>query len=341
MPIELLDNQKLALITSTDDKKSIITFDNDSQGIIPFTLLKWTRRVVADGQLGPEVSKPSDILKVGDVVIVGPLADDQKKLLTAAEEKKAWDLEQIPEVNGAMLVLDPHTGKVLAMSGGYAYGGTEFNRATQAKRQPGSAFKPFVYTAGLENGFTPSTIILDAPVEMSQGVGLPEWKPQNYHDDYLGPTTMRQGLEKSRNTMTVRLAQVIGIDKVIDVGKRFSIYDELPPEFSIVLGAAETTLIRLTNAYGILDNGGKRINPSLIERIDDRHGHTIYRRDSRTCTGCMFTEITPIIGKGDNSLPPIPADNREHVIDPRIAYQMISMLEGVTIRGTGAHAHLG
>ena len=335
----IFDGQRLALVTALDDKKAAIMLDDESQGVIPHALLKWTRRVIADGQLGPEVKKPGDILKIGDVVMVGPINDEQKKLLGEAEWKKSWNLEQVPEVNGAMVVLDPHTGRVLAMSGGYSYGGTEFNRATQAKRQPGSSFKPFVYLTGLENGFTPSTIILDAPVEMSQGAGQEMWKPQNYHDDYLGPTTMRVGLEKSRNTMTVRMAQVIGIDKVIAMGKRCGIYDDLPRNFSIVLGAAETTLLKLSNAYGIIDNGGKKIIPSLIERIDDRHGVTIYRRDNRQCKGCVLADIPHGKDAGDTR-PPIPDDEREQLIDPRVAYQMTSMLQGVTIRGTAARAHL-
>jgi penicillin-binding protein 1A len=332
---QLLDNQKLALVTSLDDKKIQVAFEDETHGILPFSLMKWTRRVIADGELGPEIKKPDDILRVGDVVLVGPINEEQKKILTAAEQKKAWDLEQMPEVNGALVVLDPHTGRVLAMSGGYAYGGTEFNRATQARRQPGSAFKPFVYTAGLENGFTPSTIILDAPVEMSQGEGLPVWKPQNYHDDYLGPTTMRVGLEKSRNTMTVRLAQMIGIGKVMKIGKRFGIYDNPPGIFSLVLGTAETTLLRLSNAYGMIVNGGKQITPSLIERIDDRHGRTIYRRDNRQCDKCMLKSLAEV---DTNPLPPTLEDKREQVLDPRIAYQMVSMLEGVATRGTGARA---
>jgi len=334
---QIFDGQKLALVTSLDDKKATIMFGDETQGVIPLSLLKWTRLVIADGRAGPEVHKPADIMKVGDVVMVGPLADDQKKLVDAADQKHAWDLQQVPEVNGAMVVLDPHTGRVLAMSGGYAYGGTEFNRATQAKRQPGSSFKPFVYLTGLENGFTPSTIILDAPVEMSQGEGQPLWKPQNYHDDYLGPTTMRVGLEKSRNTMTVRMAQMIGLDKIIGMGKRCGIYDELPNNFSMVLGSAETTLLRLTNAYGMIDNGGKRIMPSLIERIDDRHGQTIFRRDNRPCSGCAIDSVD-VIAK--DAMPPVLDDDREQVLDPRVAYQMVSMLEGVTIRGTGARAHL-
>ncbi|NBX04291.1 MAG: penicillin-binding protein [Alphaproteobacteria bacterium] len=264
---QIMDGQRLGVVTSLNEKKAIVIFEDETQGTIPFALMKWTRKVVADGVLGPAVSKPADILKLGDVVLVGPISEEQKKLVAGVDFKKTWDLQQIPEVNGAMVVMDPHTGRVLAMSGGYAYGSSDFNRATQAKRQPGSSFKPFVYAAGLENGFTPSTIILDAPVEMSQGVGLPTWKPQNYHDEYLGPTTMRVGLEKSRNTMTVRLAQMIGIDKVINVGKRFGIYENPPREFSIVLGAHETTLFKLTSAYSSLASGGKQNVPSLIDRI--------------------------------------------------------------------------
>ncbi len=333
----IFDGQRLALVTSLDEKKASIMLDDEAQGQIPFNLLKWTRRVIADGQLGPEIKKPGDIFKIGDVVMVGAISDEQKKLVPDVDQKKTWNLEQVPEINGAMVVLDPHNGRVLAMSGGYSYGGTEFNRATQAKRQPGSSFKPFVYLTGLENGFTPSTIILDAPVEMSQGAGQEAWKPQNYHDDYLGPTTMRVGLEKSRNTMTVRMAQVFGIDKVIEMGKRCGIYEDLPRNFSIVLGAAETTLLKLSNAYGIIDNGGKKITPSLIERIDDRHGVTIFRRDSRQCKGCVLDTFNQ---DDKHSAPPIPADEREQLIDPRVAYQMTSMLQGVTTRGTAARAHL-
>lgn len=331
----IFGEQKLGLVTGLEDKKATIQFEDGSTGAIPQTLLKWTRRVIADGKLGPEVKKPADILKLGDVLLVGSLTDDEKKLLGANDEKGAWDLEQIPEVNGAMVVLDPHTGRVLAMSGGYAFGGTEFNRATQAKRQPGSSFKPFVYLTGLENGFTPSTVLLDAPVELSQGAGMPSWKPVNYHDDYLGPITMRVGLEKSRNTVTVRMAQVFGIDKVIATAKRMGIYDNIPRNFSMVLGSAETTLLRIANAYGIVDNGGKRIKPSLIERIDNRHGETIYRRDTRECKSCIIEDAKDI---NLDTPPPIPPDDREQIVDPRVDYQLVSMLNGVTIRGTAARA---
>lgn len=329
----VFEGQKLAMVTMLDTRRAQVIFTDGSTGIIPLSFLKWTRRVIADGKLGPEVNKPGDILRIGDVVIVSQASDEAKKSLDASDQKRAWELAQIPEVNGGLVALDPHTGRVLAMSGGYAYGGTEFNRVTQAKRQPGSAFKPFVYFAGLENGFTPSTIILDAPVEMSQGAGQEAWRPQNYGNEYLGPTTMRVGLEKSRNTMTVRLAQAIGIDKVLEIGKRFRIYDNPPRNFSIVLGAAETTLLKLANAYGMIVNGGKLIAPSLIERIDDRHGKIIYRRDSRNCEGCLLT-ADDYVGE----MPPFPADNREQIADPRVAYQMVSMLQGVTTRGTAARA---
>lgn len=346
----LLDGQKFAVVSELDEHKAQIYFYDDKRGIIPFTLLKWTRLVVADGKLGAEVRKPADILKIGDVVMVSPLSDAEEKILnskklsnnkkqldakkTVVEDiKKTWSLAQVPEINGAMVVLDPHTGRVLAMSGGYAYGGTEFNRATQAKRQPGSSFKPFVYMAGLENGFTPADTILDAPVELSQGAGQAAWKPSNYHGEYLGPTTMRVGLEKSRNTMTVRIAQATGLDKVLEIGKRFGIYDDPASNFSIVLGASETTLLRMVNAYGMIANGGKRITPSLIERIDDRHGKAIYRRDDRICSDCKIADAS--IANSDLAPPELP-DIREQVADPRVVYQVTSMLQGAATRGTAA-----
>lgn len=334
----LINGQQLAVVSALDDKRAMLTFgDGKTTGTIPLALLKWTRTVIDDGVLGPEIKKPVDVLQPGDVVIVGPLSEQDRKKIPEAEAKTAWNLEQIPAVNGALVALDPHTGRVLAMAGGYAYAGNGFNRVTQARRQPGSAFKPFVYLAGLENGFTPSTIVLDAPVEMNQGAGLPTWKPQNYSGEYYGPTTLRVGLEKSRNTMTVRLAQLVGIEKTLEIGKRFAVYDKPPRNFSIVLGSVETTLLRLANAYGMIVNGGKRITPGIIERIDDRHGKTIFRRDARECQGCAVfnPEQTAM-----DSPPPLPQDTREQVLDPRVAYQMVSMLEGVVSRGTATRARV-
>lgn len=346
----LLDNQRLAVVSALDENKAQIVFDDGKHGNLPFSLMKWTRRIIADGKIGAEVRKPADILKVGDVIIVSTLSEEEEKIVSPKKavgkksqdkkpadtsEIKMWSLAQIPEINGSMVVLDPHTGRVLAMSGGYAYGGTEFNRATQAKRQPGSSFKPFVYLAGLENGFAPTDVFLDAPVSMSQGQGMSAWRPANYHNEYLGPTTMRVGLEKSRNTITVRIAQAMGLDNVLEIGKRFGIYDNPPSHFSIVLGAVETTLLRLVNAYGMIANGGKKITTSLIERIDDRHGKTIFRRDDRVCSQCQLTQISQIAP--DDSPPELP-DMREQVADPRVIYQLTSMLQGVATRGTAARS---
>lgn len=325
--------QRLTMVTALDDKRAQVMFEDESRGVLPFSTMGWTRRVSGDGQMGPEVRKPSDILKLGDVVLVSPAEEAKKE--ANKDNRKEWQLQQFPEVNGGLVVIDPHTGKVLAMAGGYAYGGTEFNRVTQARRQPGSAFKPFVYLVGLENGFTPGTVVLDAPVELSQGAGQPAWRPQNYKDEYLGPITLRTALEKSRNTVTVRLAQMVGIERVLEVGKRFGIYDNPPRNFSIVLGTAETTLLRLANAYGMLVNGGRRITPALIERIDDRHGKTIYRRDQRVCNGCQLRDINSI---SLVSPPPLPDDAREQVADPRVAYQMVSILQGAAAHGTGARS---
>ncbi len=315
----LLNSQSLAVVKKLDGKQAIVILPDKKEGqkegqkeaIINSASISWTGK-----------KKPSEILQIGDVIVV-------------AQQEKFLELQQIPEVNGAMVVIDPHTGRVLAMSGGYSYGGTEFNRATQARRQPGSAFKPFVYMAALENGLTPSYRVLDAPIELSQGAGLPLWRPQNYNDDYLGETTLRNGLEKSRNTMTVRIAQLIGLDSCLEIGKRLGIYDNPPPNLSIVLGTAETTLLNLVNAYGMIVDGGKKISPSLIERIDDRHGKTIFRRDLRQCEGCLMeinATMPPVV------MPPTLADDREQVIDPRIAYQITSILQGVAERGTAASA---
>ncbi len=306
----ILPTQTLAVVKQADSKHAKIITADGKENSLTAAGISWTGK-----------KKPSDLLKQGDVVLVAL--------------GNIVELQQIPEANGAMVVADPHTGRVLAMSGGYSYGGTEFNRATQAKRQPGSAFKPFVYMAAMEAGLTPSTIVLDGPVEMSQGAGQPLWRPQNYEAKYLGETTLRVGLEKSRNTMTVRLAQMIGLDKCLEIGKRLGIYTSPPHNFSIVLGTSETTLINLVNAYGMIANGGKQIMPSLIERIDDRHGKTIFRRDGRKCDGCQMEigeTMPPVVA------PPTLPDTREQLIDPRIAYQITSLLEGVVQRGTATRA---
>ncbi len=228
------------------------------------------------------------------------------------------NLAQVPKVNGALVAMDPHTGRVLALVGGYSFDSSKFNRVTQAIRQPGSAFKPFVYLTALENNYTPTNIFLDGPIELEQGPGLPLWKPKNFYNDFLGDMTLRRGLEFSRNPITVRIAQSVGINKVAEVAKRFGIASDPKPYYSMVLGAMETTLLRLTNAYAVIANGGRKVVPSLIDKIQDRNGRLIYSNDQRACINC--------ISDGDN---PYIKDDRPYVTDPRSAYQLTSILEGV------------
>jgi penicillin-binding protein 1A len=230
-----------------------------------------------------------------------------------------------------MVVEDPWTGRVLAMVGGFSYDQSQFNRATQALRQPGSSFKPIVYAAALDNGYTPSSLILDAPIEIDQGPGLGVWKPENYEGNFFGPSTLRFGIEHSRNVMTVRLAQDIGMPLIAEYAKRFGVYDELPPYLSFALGAGETTLLRMVTAYAMFDNGGRRVKPTLVDRIQDRYGHTVYRHDERECINCDAK-------KWDNQPEPSLVDRREQVLDPMTAYQITSIMEGVVQRGTAAGA---
>ena len=268
-------------------------------------------------------TKVSQVLEPGDVIYVDPLTDKEGKV-----KDGEFRLRQIPEISGAILVMDPNTGRVLAMAGGFSYDQSQFNRATQALRQPGSSFKPIVYATALDNGYTPSSIMLDAPLEIEQGPGLATWKPENYEGKFYGPSTLRFGLEHSRNVMTVRLAQDVGMPLIAEYAKRFGVYDDLPPYLSFALGAGETTLLRMVSAYSMIDNGGKRVKPTLIDRIQDRYGHTIYRHDQRECLGCDAQGWT------DQPEPTL-VDRREQVLDPMTAYQITSMMEGVVQRGTG------
>lgn len=230
--------------------------------------------------------------------------------------------------------MDPHTGRILAMVGGYSYKSSQFNRVSQALRQPGSAFKPFVYLVAMENGFTPSTIVDDAPIELDQGEGLPKWSPQNYSEEYYGPSTLRVGLENSRNVMSVRLSVMLGLDKAVEAAKRFGINDNPRALFSTVLGSLETTLLNITNAYCMLVNGGKETVPYFIEKIQDRTGSTIFRNDKRECKACKIDSILQLTIP---SPPDIPNTSRQ-VTDERSAFQVVSMLEGVVQRGTGTKA---
>jgi len=283
-------------------------------GILPLDGVKWAKP--ASGPTKP-IQRVSQVLSAGDVIYVEP-----------AKEQGQFRLRQVPEISGAMVVMDPRTGRVLAMVGGFSYDQSQFNRATQALRQPGSSFKPLVYAAAIDNGYTPSTIVLDAPIEVDTGQGGGGvWKPENYGGKFFGPSTLRFGLEQSRNVMTVRLAQDIGMPLIAEYAKRFGVYDDLPPYLSYALGAGETTVLRMVTAYSMLDNGGRRVKPTLVDRIQDRYGHTIFKHDQRECVGCDAD-------KWNNQPEPTLIDRREQVIDPMTAYQITSMMEGVVQRGT-------
>ena len=300
---------RAAKIISFDDSK--INFKiidkkkTNLEGSISLKELKWTI---------PAKKKISDRHKVGDVFFV-------------KKEKNVWKIKQYPKINGGIIVLDPFTGDVKALVGGFNFKSSEFNRVTQAKRQPGSAFKPIVYAAALENGFAPNSIILDAPFVESQGVGLKNWKPENYGKKFYGPSTFRKGIEYSRNLMTIRIAKILGLNKILDLSKKLDIYEEIPELLSVSLGAAETTLLNLTSAYAPFVNGGKKIEPNLISRIQDRRGKTIFQSKNRKCTGCdKFIDQSNIYPKIENI--------NEQVLSEETAYQMVSILSGAVKRGT-------
>lgn len=245
-------------------------------------------------------------------------------IILVQKGKNGYSVEQIPRVNGGMVVMNPNTGRILAMVGGFSFQDSKYNRVTQARRQPGSSFKPFVYLYALENGFTPASIVEDVPMELEQGPGMPLWRPKNYHVDFLGPTTLRRGLELSRNTMTVNLAQMIGVENIVAIAKRFNIADDPKPVYSMVLGAMETSLIRMTTAYSSLVNGGRKVDSYYVDKIQDKNGDTIYRGDERKCEFC-----NELVQDGNGVLLPKIIDDRERLTDEQTAYQLVSILEGV------------
>jgi len=276
--------------------------------------MEWAMRHVVDGKR-VKAKSPAEVLKPGDVVYVEPKGDDSN----------AYALRQVPEVSGALVAMDPHTGRVLSLVGGFSYSQSEFNRATQAYRQPGSSFKPFVYAAALDNGYTPASVVLDAPIRIVSGNQV--WEPKNYGGQSAGPSTLRAGIERSRNLMTVRLANDMGMNLVAEYAERFGVYDKMLPVLAMSLGSGETTVMRMVSAYSVMANGGKSIKPSLIDRIQDRYGKTVFKHDERGCEGCVAT-------KWDNQPEPELTDNSEQVLDPMTAYQITSMMEGVVQRGT-------
>ncbi|HEV7981287.1 MAG TPA: penicillin-binding protein 1A [Xanthobacteraceae bacterium] len=319
---------RLAVVLETSDQSARIGLQparepggavvRDRQiGIIPIEGAKWARPSSPKQPL-----RLGQVLSPGDVVYVDPLGPGKEG---------QYKLRQIPEVSGGMVVMDPLTGRVLALVGGFSFDQSQFDRATQAMRQPGSAFKPFVYSAAIDNGYTPSTIVMDAPIEIDQGPGIGIWRPENFETKFFGPQTLRFGIEHSRNVMTVRLAQDIGMPLIGEYAKRFGVYDSLPNYLSYALGAGETTVMRMVTAYSMFANGGRRVNATLIDRIQDRYGRTIYKHDQRECTACDAT-------RWENQPEPGLIDRREQVLDPMTAYQITSIMEGVVQRGTAAEA---
>ncbi|HVK91612.1 MAG TPA: penicillin-binding protein 1A [Mycoplana sp.] len=316
---------KLAVVLSTDGKGVDIGLQPRKEvsgsvaeervtGRIPAEQMKWAYRSAKGDR--KTAKSPEGALSPGDVVYVEP-----------TEKPGSYRLRQPPRVQGGLVAMDPHTGRVLAMVGGFSYAQSEFNRATQAMRQPGSSFKPFVYAAALDNGYTPASVIMDAPIEIVAGGQV--WRPQNYGGGAAGPSTLRLGIEKSRNLMTVRLAQDMGMDLVAEYAERFGVYDKMYPVLAASLGSGETTVLRMVSAYAVFANGGKQIKPSLVDRIQDRYGKTIFSHDERTCEGCNTADW-------ENQDEPVLTDNREQVLDPMTAYQITSMMEGAVTRGTAA-----
>ncbi len=282
---------------------------------VPLKLMQWARRAKPKNRLGPAVKSPHDVLKTGNVIYVAPSR-------TAGE----WHLVQMPEVEGALVAMNPHTGRVLALVGGFSYGKSQFNRAVQAWRQPGSSIKPFVYATALDNGYSPASVIIDEKISYKLQRGE-TWTPKNYTGKYYGASTLRTGIEQSRNVMTVRLADDMGIGKFKEMTERVGIYTKMPRVLAMSLGAGETTLMRMVTAFSMFANGGKKIHATLIDRIQDRYGRTVFRHDKRECLGCKAE-------KWENQAEPEFLDNREQIINEFTAYQITSMMEGVVQRGT-------
>lgn len=281
----------------------------------------WARPLNPDGSRGRQARGPDDLLAPGDVVHVQALTADGDGAV------QGWSLRQVPEVQGGFMAMDVNTGRVLAMQGGFSYQQSSFNRATQATRQPGSSFKTLVYAAALDSGYSPNTIVIDAPFEMETPEGI--WRPQNASDRYYGPTPLRTGIEMSRNLMTVRLAQDVGMETVARYAERFGVYDRMQPFLSNALGSQETTLFRMVAAYAMFANGGERVDPTLVDRIQDRWGNTVYRQDQRQCPDCQVAAL-------EAGIAPAVISNRQRVINPITAYQLTSMMQGVVDRGTAA-----
>lgn len=312
-PPGMLEGWQFGMVREISADRVRLAFADGTKGVMRMETMTWAGPPETQGV----PAHPGQILSLGDVVMAEP--DD--------EAEGQYVLRQIPQIEGALVAIDPHTGRVVAMQGGWNFDESEFNRVTQAWRQPGSAFKPFIYLAALDDGFTPSSLVLDGPITYTDALGR-IWQPENYSGEYYGPSTLRVGVEKSRNLMTVRLADRLGMDKIVGYAKKFGINDDMKPHLANALGSTETTLLRLTSAYAMLVNGGKQVMPHFIDRIQDRRGHTVYRADTRACADCG-----PRLRWESQAVPEL-SDPREQIQDARTAYQMVSILEGVVQRGT-------
>jgi penicillin-binding protein 1A len=311
-------------VGENDARIGIEGVEDDEDGHwIPAKDAQWARKRLADGKLASKARTAGDLVSVGDVVLVRRMTAD------GTGEFIRWTLRQVPEVQGGFMAMDVDTGRVIAMQGGFSYQASVFNRATQAKRQPGSSFKPFVYAAALDSGYSPATIVVDAPIEINTPQGV--WRPRNSSNKFYGPTPLRTGIEQSRNLMTIRLAQEIGMETVGSYAERFGVYDYLSPVLANALGSQESTLYQMVAAYAMFANGGERVEPTLVDRVQDRYGRTVYSHDKRICNDCQLASLEPGVA-------PRVISNREQVMDPVTAYQLTSMMKGVVDRGTAAGA---
>ncbi|MBI1171216.1 PBP1A family penicillin-binding protein [bacterium] len=320
-----VDGWYAGVVLSVSDKAATVGVEGQDATVeIPARDVTWARKRKPDGSLGPKAKVPGDLVSPGDVVMVTQILGKDGNL-------DRWSLRQVPEVQGGFVAMDVNTGRVMAMQGGFSYEDSVFNRATQAARQPGSSFKPFVYAAALDSGFTPATLVVDAPITVNTPQGL--WTPKNSENKYYGIVPMRIGIEQSRNLMTIRIAQDIGMDTVAGYAEKFGAYDHLQPLLANALGSQETTLFKMTAAYAMFANGGERVEPTLVDRVQDRYGKTIYRHDARSCTDCNADSLPQGMGLDIVS-------NRERVMNAITAYQLTSMMQGVIIRGTATGVHL-
>jgi penicillin-binding protein 1A len=310
-----VDGWDVAVVLSLNGRDADIGIEGHEElGVLHGFDVKWARPRKTNGKVGKPAVSVSDLLNVGDVIHVEKLWD-------------GWFLRQIPEVQGAFLAMDVNSGRVLAMQGGFSYQSSVFNRVTQAKRQPGSGFKPFVYAAALDSGYSPNTVIVDAPIDVDTPQGV--WQPKNFSGKYYGNVPLRIGIEKSRNLMTIRLAKEIGMETVASYAENFGVYKKMWPFIANSLGAQETTLFRMVSAYAMFANGGERVEPTLVDRVQDRWGKTLYRHDKRKCNDCNNNNL-------ETGFSPVIFSERERVIDAITAYQLTSMMKGVVDRGSAS-----